>query len=75
MVNDDLSELQQSLTRRKLAVSKDDKGFGLLHKAVYMGHKEVAQWLIEKYPETAEVRDWVSERVILKFLAAISFPE
>jgi trehalose-6-phosphate synthase len=61
VVNADLSELQSSLSRRKLSVSKDDKGFGLLHKAVFMGHKEVAEWLMEKYPETAEVRDWVSD--------------
>ncbi len=44
VVKADLHELQTNLTRRKLAVSKDDNGHGLLHKAVYLGHKEVALW-------------------------------
>ncbi len=61
-MNNDLDELQSQLTRRKLAVSKDDNGHGLLHKAVYLGHKDMALWLLDKYPETAEVRDWVSNR-------------
>ena len=40
--------------------SKDDKGHGLLHKAVFHGHREIVHWLIEKFPETTEVKDWVS---------------
>lgn len=60
VVNNDLGELQANLTRRKLAVSKDDKGHGLLHKAVFHGHREIVHWLIEKFPETTEVKDWVS---------------
>ena len=35
----------------------------MLHKAVFLGHGEVARWLVERYPETAEVRDWVSEQM------------
>jgi hypothetical protein len=42
-------------------VSKDDNGHGLLHKAVALGHKDMVRWLVEKFPETAEVKDWVSE--------------
>ncbi len=60
VVKNDFSELQASITRRKLAVSKDDKGHGLLHKAVFYGNREIVMWLLERYPETAEVKDWVS---------------
>ena len=42
-------------------VSLQYQGHGLLHKAVFLGHGEVARWLVERYPETAEVRDWVSQ--------------
>ena len=59
VVKNELRELQNHLTRRKLAASKDDNGHGLLHKAVFYGHKEIALWLVEKFPETAEVKDWV----------------
>lgn len=61
VVKGDLAELQSQLTRRKLAVSKDDNGHGLLHKAVYLGHRDVAAWIVDKFPETAEVKDWVSQ--------------
>ena len=60
VVKNELRELQAQLTRRKLAASKDDNGHGLLHKAVFHGHKEIVHWLVEKFPETAEVKDWVS---------------
>jgi ankyrin repeat protein len=59
-VNGDLTALQAQLTRRKLAISKDDNGYGLLHKAVYNGQRDIVEWLIEKYPESLEVKDWVS---------------
>lgn len=48
------------MTRMKLAVSKDENGHGLLHKAVFHGHRDIVEWLIEKYPETLDMRDWVS---------------
>ncbi len=70
VVRGDLEELQANLTRRKLAVSKDDNGHGLLHKAVFLGHKEVALWLLDRFPETAEVRDWVSILPSLKGLSS-----
>ena len=41
-------------------MSKDDNGHGLLHKAVYYGQRELVDYLLEKYPETLEVKDWVS---------------
>ncbi len=49
------------MTRMKLAVSKDENGHGLLHKAVFHGHRDIVEWLIEKYPETLDMRDWVSQ--------------
>lgn len=59
MVTGDLDGLERLITRRKLALSKDDNGLGLLHKAVYHGQREVVDWLLEKHPETLEVKDWV----------------
>ena len=53
--------MQNLITRRKLALSKDDNGLGLLHKAVYHGHREIVEWLLEKYPEALGVKDWVSQ--------------
>jgi len=59
-VKGDLKSVQANMTRMKLAVSKDENGHGLLHKAVFHGHRDIVEWLIEKYPETLDVRDWVS---------------
>jgi ankyrin repeat protein len=59
VVKDDLRAVQSLLTRMKLAVSKDENGHGLLHKAIYHGHRDIVDWLIEKFPETLEVKDWV----------------
>ena len=56
----DLEGLQHNLTRKKLVMSKDDNGHGLLHKAVYYGQRELVDFLLDKYPETLEVKDWVS---------------
>ena len=64
VVKGDLETLQNLITRRKLALSKDDNGLGLLHKAVYHGHREIAEWLLEKYPESLGVKDWVSDMII-----------
>ena len=63
VVKGDLEKLESLLTRRKLALSKDDNGLGLLHKAVYHGHREIAEFLLEKYPEVMEVKDWVSSPI------------
>jgi hypothetical protein len=52
----------------KLATSKDENGHGLLHKAVYYGHRDIVDWLIEKYPEALEVHDWVSNTKLEKVL-------
>ena len=61
IVNGDMRGVQSHLTRRKLALSKDENGHGLLHKAVYHGHRDAVDWLVEKYPEALEVKDWVSD--------------
>jgi hypothetical protein len=59
VVKGDLKAVQSLMTRMKLAVSKDENGHGLLHKAVFHGHRDIVDWLIEKYPESLEVKDWV----------------
>ena len=59
VVNGDLKSVQSHLTRRKLALSKDENGHGLLHKVVYFGHRDIYDWLANTYPETLETRDWV----------------
>ena len=69
MVNGDLKGVQAHLTRRKLALSKDENGHGLLHKAVYHGHRDIVDWLVEKYPESMEVKDWVKALQKLSKLA------
>ena len=74
VVKGDLDALQNLITRRKLALSKDDNGLGLLHKAVYHGHREIAEWLLEKYPECLEVKDWVSYLAASKNFCFDCFP-
>jgi hypothetical protein len=59
VVKGDLRSVQSMITRMKMAVSKDENGHGLLHKAVYYGFRDIVDWLIEKYPETLDVKDWV----------------
>ena len=44
-------------------MSKDENGHGLLHKAVYHGHTDIVYWLLENYPETVDVKDWVCEHL------------
>ena len=62
VVNGDLKSVQSHMTRRKLALSKDENGHGLLHKVVYFGHRDIYDWLAKTYPETLETRDWVRKR-------------
>ena len=59
VVKGDLKSVQSQLTRRKLALSKDENGHGLLHKVVYFGHRHIYDWMMKQYPETLETRDWV----------------
>ena len=44
----------------KLTTQQDENGTGLLHKAVYYNHRDIADWLMDKYPESMTVRDNVS---------------
>ena len=60
VVDGDIDVLEALLKRRNLAISKDDNGHGILHKAVFHGHREIVEWLCDKYPETMELKDWVS---------------
>ncbi|XP_071748221.1 uncharacterized protein [Lepeophtheirus salmonis] len=52
-----LNTVKSCLTRRRLAISKDGRGYGIMHKVIFFGHLDVAHWLIEKYPEVLEVKD------------------
>ena len=54
-------------------MSKDDNGHGLLQKAVYYGQRELVDYLLEKYPETLEVKDWVSLFFSIKSLLECLF--
>ena len=42
---------------------QDENGTGLLHKAVYYNHRDIADWLMDKYPESMSVRDNVSTKL------------
>ena len=44
----------------KSTMQQDENGTGLLHKAVYYNHRDIADWLMDKYPESMTVRDNVS---------------
>ncbi|XP_050310209.1 uncharacterized protein LOC126746131 isoform X4 [Anthonomus grandis grandis] len=60
--SDKLSELQTILDeepekKKKLAMAKDECGVGLLHKAVYYDLKSIYRWLIDKFPQTVNMRD------------------
>ena len=43
---------------------QDENGTGLLHKAVYYNHRDIADWLMDKYPESMSVRDNVSRKLV-----------
>ena len=70
-----LQGAQTALSRMKLATSKDENGHGLLHKAVYYGHRDIVDWLIEKYPEALEVHDWVSKAGFTQKICNFFSPE
>ena len=45
-------------------ILQDENGTGLLHKAVYYNHRDIADWLMDKYPESMSVRDNVSTSIV-----------
>lgn len=45
--------------KKKLAVAKDPTGTPLLHKAVYHGHQDIVEWLVQNYPITIQQKDRV----------------
>ena len=52
----------------KLTMQQDENGTGLLHKAVYYNHRDIADWLMDKYPESMTVRDNVSTSIVGEFI-------
>ncbi|KAK3913347.1 Putative ankyrin repeat protein, partial [Frankliniella fusca] len=43
--------------RLPLAMCKDRAGAGLLHKAVFRGHRPVVDWLLDNHPNTVHLKD------------------
>lgn len=60
-----LDELQSILEeepekKKKYALSKDEAGVGLLHKAVYYDLSDISKWLITNFPHIVSLKDAVS---------------
>jgi len=53
----DLVGLQDNLEKKDYALSKDHLGMAPLHKATIMGHIDVVQYILEKFPETVNAKD------------------
>lgn len=47
------------MDRKKLILSRDQLGLGLLHKAVLFGNFDTAEYIVETYPETLNIKDKV----------------
>ncbi|KAK9881639.1 hypothetical protein WA026_017161 [Henosepilachna vigintioctopunctata] len=73
-----LEELQSILEenkerKKKLVLSKDENGVGLLHKAVYYDLKDIYKYLIEKFPHTVSQKD-MEGRTAFHYTAACKDP-
>ncbi|XP_074595598.1 uncharacterized protein LOC141850780 [Brevipalpus obovatus] len=53
----DLQGLQDQLDKKDYALSKDHLGMAPLHKAVILGHLDVVQFILNRFPETVNARD------------------
>ncbi|KAI1292899.1 Serine/threonine-protein phosphatase 6 regulatory ankyrin repeat subunit B [Halotydeus destructor] len=53
----DVACLQDILDKKDYALAKDHLGMAPLHKAVIVGHLDVVQFILEKFPETINAKD------------------
>uniref|UniRef100_T1JQL0 Uncharacterized protein n=1 Tax=Tetranychus urticae TaxID=32264 RepID=T1JQL0_TETUR len=53
----DLTGLQDHLDKNDYALAKDHLGMAPLHKAVILGHIDVVQFILDRFPETVNARD------------------
>ncbi|RWS09895.1 Tankyrase-1-like protein [Dinothrombium tinctorium] len=53
----DVNGLQSYLDKNDYALAKDHLGMAPLHKAVILGHIDVVEFILEKFPETINARD------------------
>ncbi len=65
----DLIGLQDNLEKKDYVLSKDHLGMAPLHKATIMGHIDVVQYILDKFPETVNAKD-KEGRTALHYAAA-----
>lgn len=53
----DVTCLQDHLDKNDYVLAKDHLGMAPLHKAVILGHVDVVQFILEKFPETINAKD------------------
>ena len=53
----DVTCLQDQLDKKDYVLAKDHLGMAPLHKAVILGHMDVVQFILEKFPETINAKD------------------
>ena len=56
-------------SRKDYILAKDHLGMAPLHKAVILGHLDVVQYMLEKFPETINAKDH-DGRTALHYAAA-----
>ena len=65
----DLTGLQDNLEKKDYVLAKDHLGMAPLHKATIMGHIDVVEYILDKFPETVNCRD-KEGRTALHYAAA-----
>ncbi|CAH1789799.1 unnamed protein product [Owenia fusiformis] len=66
-----LRDLQGVMDRKKLALSKSEKGLTPLHIAILGGHQDAAEFIIQQFPSTLTTKDNLS-RTPLHYAYVIS---
>ncbi|XP_076319726.1 uncharacterized protein LOC143230311 isoform X2 [Tachypleus tridentatus] len=63
-------ELENHLDKQDFVLAKDHMGMTPLHRAVILGHMDVVEYILEKFPETVNARD-KDGRTALHYAAAV----